>query len=524
MNFLNILSAITYAPLDYEIKLDFIGKFIEILINLTNVGVGIILFTLALKLIVLPFDIYSKVKMKQNSVKMEQMRPELEKLQKQYANDKNLYNQKMLALQKKNGYSPMSGCLPMILSLVIFIVAINSFRTYSAYSMKNEYNDIIAHYNTAVEEITVNKNSDIFEKAEDGYVYFKDVNFYNAVVSDASIYEEYKGISALIKNENGELKLNYNENGKFLASAELVGKLINNDKIIVNKQANFKIEGSDVIFVCDKEGEEREKIEKDCVDEIVKNIENKYFDVNFKAKVNEEVKTAYENGEIFVSSFLWVKNVWLPDVSYEHPVKPTAKEFQTSISSAATQSCNCSCEQLIIPIDENVYNKVTEGLAEYKAKPNGYFVMVVLSIVTMLLSQFIAQKMQKSQMELQSVDGQAAMTQKMMLWMMPMMFGMFAFSYSTAFSIYMTISSVVSTASSFLINLYVEKKYNKPVEITEGRSKKNINQINKAKAEAEEAQRQKEQEKQAKKQRKERGTENRNGKDFLESGNNSKKK
>ena len=61
MNFLNILSAITYAPLDYEINLDFIGKFIEILINLTNVGVGIILFTLALKLIVLPFDIYSKV-------------------------------------------------------------------------------------------------------------------------------------------------------------------------------------------------------------------------------------------------------------------------------------------------------------------------------------------------------------------------------------------------------------------------------------------------------------------------------
>jgi len=522
MNFFNILSAITYAPLNYEISLDFIGKFIEFLIKITNVGVGIILFTLALKLIVLPFDIYSKVKMKQNSVKMEQMRPELEKLQKQYANDKNLYNQKMLALQKKNGYSPMSGCLPMILSLIIFIVAINSFRTYSAYSMKNEYNDIISHYNTAVEEHTVNKNTDIFEKIE-GYVYFKDVNFYNAVVDNTSIYEEYKGISSLIKNEDGTLTLNYDENGKFVGCAELVNKL-KTDKIIVNKNANFKVEGSDVTFICDKIGYERIKIEKDCVDEILKNVENKYFDINFKDKVNEQVKTAYESGEIFVSSFLWVKNVWLPDVSYEHPIKPTAEEFQTSISSAATKSCNCSCEQLKIPIDEAVYNKVTEGLAEYKTKSNGYYIMVVLSIATMLLSQFISQKMQKSQMELQSVDGQAAMTQKMMLWMMPMMFGMFAFSYSTAFSIYMTISSVVSTASSFLINLYVEKKYNKPVEITEGRSKRNINQINKAKAEAEEAERQKEAEKQAKKQRKERGTENRNGKDFLESGDNSNKK
>lgn len=31
-------------------------------------------------------------------MKMEEMRPELEKLQKQYANDKQLYQQKMMAL------------------------------------------------------------------------------------------------------------------------------------------------------------------------------------------------------------------------------------------------------------------------------------------------------------------------------------------------------------------------------------------------------------------------------------------
>ena len=36
---------------------------------------------------------------------MEEMRPELEKLQKQYANNKELYSQKMMALYKKEGYS-----------------------------------------------------------------------------------------------------------------------------------------------------------------------------------------------------------------------------------------------------------------------------------------------------------------------------------------------------------------------------------------------------------------------------------
>ena len=82
MEIVNILTAITQAPIDLDINLNFIGKFIEWLINITNVGVGIILFTLVLKLIVMPFDVYSKIKMKQNSVKMEAMREDLEKLQK----------------------------------------------------------------------------------------------------------------------------------------------------------------------------------------------------------------------------------------------------------------------------------------------------------------------------------------------------------------------------------------------------------------------------------------------------------
>ena len=94
----------TFALTDNNITLDFIAKFIEWLINITgSVGLGIILFTLTLRIIVLPFDIFSKIKMKKNSMKMREMKGDLEKLQKQYANDKNLYNQKMMALQKKNG-------------------------------------------------------------------------------------------------------------------------------------------------------------------------------------------------------------------------------------------------------------------------------------------------------------------------------------------------------------------------------------------------------------------------------------
>ena len=65
------------------------------LVSITSsVAASVVLFTLLLKLVTLPFDFMSRFSMRKNSIKMEQMRPELEKLQQQYANDKALYNQK----------------------------------------------------------------------------------------------------------------------------------------------------------------------------------------------------------------------------------------------------------------------------------------------------------------------------------------------------------------------------------------------------------------------------------------------
>ena len=66
----------------------------------SSIVLGVVLFTVLLKLITLPFDIISRVQTRKNSLIMERMRPELEKLQKQYANDKQLYQQKMMAEYK----------------------------------------------------------------------------------------------------------------------------------------------------------------------------------------------------------------------------------------------------------------------------------------------------------------------------------------------------------------------------------------------------------------------------------------
>ena len=98
-----------------------------------SIGLGVILFTLILKFLTFPLDFMSRSKMRKNSLKMERMRPQLEKLQKQYAHDKALYQQKIQALYKQEGYSMLGACLPTIITLVLFIVVLTAFQGYSKY-------------------------------------------------------------------------------------------------------------------------------------------------------------------------------------------------------------------------------------------------------------------------------------------------------------------------------------------------------------------------------------------------------
>ena len=149
----SLLGSVTIPVLEYgyEIGLNWLGKFAQAIIEgIGIIGLGIVVFTIVLKAIVLPFDIYQRVNMRKQNLVMKEMQPELEKLQKQYANDKTTYNQKMTELYKKNGYSMLGACLPMIFSLVILIVAFQGFRTYSQYANLAMYEKMSQAYSEEI--------------------------------------------------------------------------------------------------------------------------------------------------------------------------------------------------------------------------------------------------------------------------------------------------------------------------------------------------------------------------------------
>ena len=131
-------------------------------------------------------------------------------------------------------------------------------------------------------------------------------------------------------------------------------------------------------------------------------------------------------------------------------------------------------QKIKMNINEADYDELTHNLSKYKEtgfkNGNGWFILVALSILAMAGSTIIMNKTQKTQMQLSSVEGDAstaASTQKMMTWMMPIMFGVFSFIYSAAFSIYMVTNSLLSTGSTILINIIVEKSFKKKIEAAE---------------------------------------------------------
>lgn len=117
-------------------------------------GWSMILFTLMVKLLMLPLDYKSRKGMRKTQL----IQPEMQRLQKKYANDKEKLNQKMAELYRKEGVSPMSGCLPMILSMVVLWCMWGAMRTVANTELARQCVDVLTTGNFEYEGFLWMKN------------------------------------------------------------------------------------------------------------------------------------------------------------------------------------------------------------------------------------------------------------------------------------------------------------------------------------------------------------------------------
>ena len=84
---------------------------------LHNWGLSIILLSIFLNIILFPLTLKSFKSMQ----KMHELHPQMEKLKVQYKDNPQKLNQEVLGLYKKYNINPLSGCLPLLLQMPIFV-------------------------------------------------------------------------------------------------------------------------------------------------------------------------------------------------------------------------------------------------------------------------------------------------------------------------------------------------------------------------------------------------------------------
>ena len=106
-----------FAQLGYYICVPF-AWLTRVFYSLTgSYGLALILFTLVVKLVILPFQMKSKKSM----LRMNRMQGKVKDIQTRFANNKERQQQEMADLYAKEGFNPMSGCLWSFLPFPILI-------------------------------------------------------------------------------------------------------------------------------------------------------------------------------------------------------------------------------------------------------------------------------------------------------------------------------------------------------------------------------------------------------------------
>ena len=402
------------------------GMWEWLLLNLfdfvTNYGWRVVVFTILLKLLLSPLDFFQKYKMKKNERISKKLKPQLEKLQKQYAGDPKTLQSKQMELNKREGYSYFSACIPMIVTLVVFITLFNGMRSISAYMEFKQYANMYEAYRVEVEDLT---HLDKLTGDKHG-------DWENA---------DFSPIDNLIKRQY-ELLTAKEE----LSEAEKKGLVHYKDAVENKRSFKYYIDRKDQL-------EEKAKTESGLSDEEKQEldfmriaIENLSLVAQTEASV--AAKEYYQQNH---ASFLWIKSLWVPDVSYKNAV-PDYKTFKANVGNYLKVDKNkgkIDSSLLAELSNEATYNDVTYMVRQDKKlnKNNGYFILVVLTIGLNFLSQLLASRQQKKANG--GIEQAGGGTMKIMMFMMPLILAVFAFTYTAAFSLYM----VASAFSTIGINL-----------------------------------------------------------------------
>lgn len=419
------------------IVLNYPGGMWESIIGGFNSAMGsyiwsVILLAVIVRIVFAVVDIFNKYASMKSSRINEKMRPELEAIQKKYGHDKVLLQKKQQEIYKKYQFSMVGTCLPMlivlILQMVVFLTLWTGLQNVSNYNIAKQYEDTkMVYYNV----LLLNENDNF-------------VSFYNENL-DGLTYGEDFNVNATIDVENKQMTLDFylieNPNEIIYTirpSDELTENMINfNDDPNVN--ANQEI--YEIItnyadeYVDDAEGNSV------SVQKVLNAME-----LNIKSMAEDITADYYTEN---LQSFLWIKNIYKAESPTTSPVfdKSEITNYLNNYYSDAEKEIE---EQY--DYEGKIFDFVVAGLNERDLGVNGYYILVILAVLTSFLSIFINNKLMKK-----GSGGAQQPGGKAMYFIMPIILGIFTLMYTSLFAIYIIVGQIVMMIFSPLTNLIVRK-------------------------------------------------------------------
>ena len=166
---------------------------------------------------------------------------------------------------------------------------------------------------------------------------------------------------------------------------------------------------------------------------------------NATGKAEEAVLDAYKPEQ-----FLLTKNIFMPD-TWKSPIPDVSVYSGTGMGKLG-----------ITDVDRNRYTKIMAPIIEKynvneagKKVWNGYLILPIISFILSVLSTKLIKPPEQPQMAGQTEEQLKAQQSqaKMMTYLMPLMMGVFALFYSTAFTLYMVVSNVFTTLFNLIFNI-----------------------------------------------------------------------
>ncbi|MBQ3669529.1 MAG: membrane protein insertase YidC [Clostridia bacterium] len=452
-----------------------------------NYGWAVIVFTLFVKLVLLPLDIKSRKSMRAMSM----LNPQLEVLKKRYANDQEKLNRKTQELYRNNHVNPLSGCLPILIQMPILIIMFTAMRRVAAQQQVNMV------YEWA-------KSSGLARLAEDGS--YIGLNWAQLPSVSASITEftadfgntqSWFWIKSVFQADNmnrfviptvSELSTTLNQYSDILKNDDALS-FVNNyvnalgltgsDKISIistiinslNVEDGANLIQSITAFI----NEESNGV---TLDTLLAQIQTAGISGNAYDTIHYVLapSAGYDNAVIleYLGSLNGVDASLMQHINYLLSSNATTTVFGTRIDTALADTVDSYKGSILGFISISFPTKFNRYV-------NGYYVLPILACATQVLASKLqpatpdagANKPAKSG---DSTSQAAGSTGKIMKWLFPIMSLWICWSSTAAFAIYWVFVNVWSIVSSYGINFYLSNKekkdQNKPSNDT-GKKDKN---------------------------------------------------